>query len=301
MTRKRAGRRENHDIGAAIIDLRFDAADNEPDGAAGERIVMRIVFSFSSDERSISDDADADADDANFAWRSSSVPDMDVGRRGGALAVVVAGGDFVAERPKAEEMDGTRVCDMGEVVVEREARWRAAGGGPIEPSTVRVGLTVVGVGSLFVVLVGDVTVEFIRTLLPSVVTRVVVVEGASEALPAFGASLLSSERRDAGRDEWPGGEKVVDSRRIWPTLLGAGVGPAVPLTLMRRFNYVFRQSPTQTERQLRTDQFDFLLLRIQRDVEALQVLTVPVALLLHLRDLHFAIRALRLQIAHLFP
>jgi hypothetical protein len=245
MTRKRAGRRENHDIGAAIIDLRFDAADNEPDGAAGERIVMRIVFSFSSDERSISDDAD----DANFAWRSSSVPDMDVGRRGGALAVVVAGGDFVAERPKAEEMDGTRVCDMGEVVVEREARWRAAGGGPIEPSIVRVGLTVVGVGSLFVVLVGDVTVEFIRTLLPSVVTRVVVVEGASEALPAFGASLLSSERRDAGRDEWPGGEKVVDSRRMWPTLLGAGVGAAVPLTLMRRFNYVFRQSVTNPDRE----------------------------------------------------
>jgi hypothetical protein len=135
-------------------------------------------------------------------------------------------------------MDGTRVCDMGEVVVESEARWRA-GGGPIEPSIVRVGLTVVGVGSLLVVLVGDVAVAFIRTLLPSVVTRVVVVvvEDASETLPAFGASLLSSERRDAGRDEWPGGEKaVVDSRRIWPTLLGAGVGPAVPLTLMRRFN-----------------------------------------------------------------
>jgi hypothetical protein len=70
-------------------------------------------------------------------------------------------------------MDGTRVCDMGEVVVESEARWRA-GGGPIEPSIVRVGLTVVGVGSLLVVLVGDVAVAFIRTLLPSVVTRVVV-------------------------------------------------------------------------------------------------------------------------------
>jgi hypothetical protein len=193
------------------------------------------VFSFSSDERSTSDDAD----DASFAWRSSSVPDMDVGRRRGALAIV-AGGDFVAERPKAEEMDGTRVCDtlllVGEVVVaEREARWRAAGGGPIEPSIVRVGLMVVGVGSLLVVvvvLVGVVVaVEFMRTLLPSVVTP--------EALPAFGASLLSSERRDAGRDEWPGGENVVDSRRMWPTLLGAGVGPAVPLTLMRRFNYVF--------------------------------------------------------------
>ena len=182
------------------------------------------------------------------------MPDMDVGRgrRRGALAVVVvAGGDFVAERPKAEEMDDTRVCDVddtGEVVAESEARWR---GGPI--SMVRAGLMVVGVGSLLVVLVGDVAaaaaaaaVAFIRTLLPSVVMRVVVVEDTpSEALPAFGASLLSSERRDAGRDEWGGGggeNEVVDSRRIWPTLLGAGVGPVVvvvvtvPLTLIRRFN-----------------------------------------------------------------
>jgi hypothetical protein len=78
MTRKTA-KKSNHDIGAAIIDLRFDAADNELDGAVGERTAKRIVFSFSSDERSISDDADAD--DANFACRSSSVPDMDVGRR----------------------------------------------------------------------------------------------------------------------------------------------------------------------------------------------------------------------------
>ena len=179
------------------------------------------------------------------------MPDMDVGRgrRRGALAVVVvAGGDFVAERPKAEEMDDTRVCDVddtGEVVAESEARWR---GGPI--SMVRAGLMVVGVGSLLVVLVGDVAaaaaVAFIRTLFPSVVMRVVVVEDTpSEALLAFGASLLSSERRDAGRDEWGGGggeNEVVDSRRIWPTLLGAGVGPVVvvvvtvPLTLIRRFN-----------------------------------------------------------------
>ena len=206
------------------------------------------MFSFSSDERSISDADDADADDASFAWRNNSVPDMDDGRgrRRGALAaavVVIAGGDFVAERPKAEEMDGTRVCDddVGEVVAESEARWRG-------PSMVRVGLMVVGVGSLLVMLVGDVAVAaaiaFIRTLLPSVVTRVVVVvvedTPSEEALPAFGASLLSSERRDAGRDEWVGGgeKEVVDSRRIWPTLLGAGVGPtAVPLTtLIRRFN-----------------------------------------------------------------
>jgi hypothetical protein len=167
---------------------------------------------------------------------------MDVGLR--ALAVVVAGGDLVAERlPNAEDREGTRECDtpeVGEVVVERDARCR--GGGPIEPSTaVRAGLMVVGVGTLLVVVVapvGVVAVAFIRTLLPSVVTRaaVVVVEDASEALPALGASLLSSERRDAGREVWLGGEKVVDSRRMWPTLLGAGVGPAVPLTLIRRFS-----------------------------------------------------------------
>ena len=63
---KKLGKKKNHDIGAAIIDLRFDAAaDNEPDGATGARIAKRIVFSFSSDERPISDDADAD--DASFA------------------------------------------------------------------------------------------------------------------------------------------------------------------------------------------------------------------------------------------
>jgi len=141
---------------------------------------------------------------------------MDVGLRIGAL--VVAGGDLVAERPNAEEeedRDGTRVCDMpvGEVVVERDARCR---GGPIDPSTaVRAGLTVVGVGTLLVaVVVGVVAGAFIRTLLPSVDTRAVVVEGASEVLPALGASLLSSERRDAGRDVWLGGEKVVESRRM---------------------------------------------------------------------------------------
>lgn len=92
-------------------------------------------------------------------------------------------------------------------MAERDARCRAAGGGgPIEPpstTAVRVGgLTVVGVGILLpvvVVPVGVVAVAFIRTLLPKVVTRAVI-EDTSEALVAFGASLLSSERRDAGRD-----------------------------------------------------------------------------------------------------
>ena len=140
---------------------------------------------------------------------------MDVGLR--ALAFVT-GGDLVAERlPKAEDRDGTRECDMpvvGEVVVERDARCR--GGGPIEPSmAVRAGLMVVGVGTLLVAVpVGVVAVAFIRTLLPSVVTRAAVVEDASRAFPALGASLLSSERRDAGREVWLGGEKVVDSRRV---------------------------------------------------------------------------------------
>lgn len=86
--------------------------------------------------------------------------------------------------------------------MESDARCRVAvaGGGPIEPSTVRVGLTVVGVGTLLLVVVVVVgVVAFIRTLLPRVVTRAVI-EDTSEALPAFDVSLLSSERRDAGRD-----------------------------------------------------------------------------------------------------
>jgi hypothetical protein len=76
-------------------------------------------------------------------------------------------------------------------------------------------------------------VALIRTLLPRVVTRVVV-EECSEVFPALGGtSLLASDRRDAGRVF--GGERVLDSRRIWLTLPGAGVVPAVPLTLIRRF------------------------------------------------------------------
>ena len=119
-------------------------------------------------------------------------------------------------------------------MVERDARGRV-GGGPIEPSIVRAGFTVVGVGNLLLdaLLGGVVAVVFIRTLLPKVVTRATV-EGGSEFFPALGASLAASERRDIGRAVL-GGEKELDSRRVWPTLLGAGVVPAVPLTLIRRF------------------------------------------------------------------
>jgi len=99
-----------------------------------------------------------------------------------------------------------------------------------------VGFTVVGVGTLLLdVLLGGVTaVALIRTLLSKVVTRAVV-EGGSEVFPALGASLAASDRRDIGRVVL-GGEKVLDSRRTWPTLFGAGVVPAVPLTLIRRFS-----------------------------------------------------------------
>jgi hypothetical protein len=68
------------------------------------------VFSFSSDaepdcdvdvdvERSTSDDAVA----ASFAWRISSVPDIDDGRR------FAAGGDLTPGRPSVEEVDVTRL------------------------------------------------------------------------------------------------------------------------------------------------------------------------------------------------
>jgi hypothetical protein len=143
---KRAIRIDHHDIGTAIVDLRFAAAD----AAGGARSDTRIVFSFSSDadERS-TPDVDDDGD-ASFAWRSSSVPNMDVGLRALVVAAAAAGGDFTAARPpKAEEMDDTRACEIvGEVVVRGR-------GGPIEPSeAVRAGLTVVGVGTLFVEVVG---------------------------------------------------------------------------------------------------------------------------------------------------
>ena len=49
-----------------------------------------------------------------------------------------------------------------------------------------------------------------------------------------------------------------------------------------------------------TDQLEFLVLRIQCDIEAMQVFAVPVALLLHLRDVYLSICALRPQVAHLF-
>jgi len=51
----------------------------------------------------------------------------------------------------------------------------------------------------------------------------------------------------------------------------------------------------------KTNQFEFLLLRIQRDVESMQILTVPLALLLHLCNVNLVVRALRLQIADLLP
>jgi hypothetical protein len=202
----------------------------------------RIVFSFSSDaesdvERSTSDDDAFVTAAASFAWRISSGPDIEIGRRGGLPAAVVPGGDFAPGRPSpTEDVDDTRVWDtipVGDVVVESDARGRT-GGGPIEPSTARAGFMVEGVGILLLdaVLGGVVAVVLTRTLLPRAVTRAVV-EGSSEGFPILGASLLASERRDAGRVF--GGEKVVDSRRIWPTLLGAGVVPTVPLTLIRRF------------------------------------------------------------------
>jgi len=236
------------------------------------------VFSFSSDaesdvERSTSDSADDDAfvtAAASFAWRISSGPDIDIGRRG-TLAVVATGGDLAPGRPSpTEDVDDTRVdpTPVGDVVVESDARGRT-GGGPIEPSTARAGFMVDGVGILLLdaVLGGVVDVVLIRTLLPSAVTRAVI-EGGSEVFPALGASLLASERRDAGRVF--GGERVVDSRRIRPTLLGAGVVPAVPLTLIRRFvcGWIDPFSMDETWRLNQTDQLKLLLLRIKRDVES---------------------------------
>jgi hypothetical protein len=113
--RERETQENNHDDGTATIDLRLDAADNDPDidtgGARGE---CRIVFSFSSEaepdelwsdvDRSTSEE-DAVAV-ASFAWRISSVPDIEIGRR--VLAIVIAGGDLVPGRPTAEEIDDTR-------------------------------------------------------------------------------------------------------------------------------------------------------------------------------------------------
>ena len=239
------------------------------------------MFSFSSDaesdvERSTSDSVDDDAfvtAAASFAWRISSGPDMDIGRRG-TLAVVATGGDLAPGRPSpTDDVDDTRVdtTPVGDVVAESDARGRT-GGGPIEPSTARAGFMVDGVGILLLdaVLGGVVDVALIRTLLPSAVTRAVV-EDSSEVFPALGASLLASERREAGRVF--GGERVVvvDSRRTWPTLLGAGVVPTVPLTPIRRFvcGWVDPLSTDELRRLNQTDQLKLLLLRIKRDVESL--------------------------------
>jgi hypothetical protein len=107
-------KKKNHDDGTAIIDLRLDAADNEPDvdtgGARGEG---RIVFSFSSDAEPDELWCDVDRSTfeedavavASFAWRISSVPDIEIGRR----VLAIAGGDLVPGRPTAEEIDDTRV------------------------------------------------------------------------------------------------------------------------------------------------------------------------------------------------
>jgi len=76
------------------------------------------VFSFSSDaepdelgcdvERSTSDDANLLLAAASFAWRISSVPDIEIGRRA-PVAIVVVGGDLAPGRPSVEDVDDTRV------------------------------------------------------------------------------------------------------------------------------------------------------------------------------------------------
>ena len=119
------------------------------------------MSSFSSDpesdepcfdvERSTSDNVDAFATGAaSFACRNSSVPDIDVGRRG--PVVVIAAGDLAPGRPSMEDVDDTRAWEIpvGDVVVESDARGRT-GGGLIEPSTVRADFMVVGVGTLLLV------------------------------------------------------------------------------------------------------------------------------------------------------
>ena len=149
------------------------------------------MFSFSSD-------AESDVE------RSTSGS----GRRG-TLAVVATGGDLAPGRPSpTEDVDDTRVdtTPVGDIVVESDARCRI--------STARAGSTVKGVGILLdAVLGGVVEVVLIRTLLPSAATRAVV-ENSSEVFSAFGASLLASERREAGRVFDGERVAVVDSRRI---------------------------------------------------------------------------------------
>jgi hypothetical protein len=57
-----------------------------------------------------------------------------------------------------DDVDDTRAWEIpvGDVVVESDARGRT-GGGLIEPSTVRVGFMVVGVGTLLLVVLGGVS------------------------------------------------------------------------------------------------------------------------------------------------
>jgi hypothetical protein len=98
---------KNHDAGTAIIDLRFVEADNDAVARGGG--ARDNLFSFSSDaepdelccdvDRSTSDDAVV----ASFAWRSSSVPDIDDGRR------FVMVGDLTPGRPSVDDVDVTRV------------------------------------------------------------------------------------------------------------------------------------------------------------------------------------------------
>jgi len=97
---------KNHDVGTAIIDLRFVAADNDAVVRGDGR---DILFSFSSDAEpdELGCDVDCSTSDdavvASFAWRSSSVPDIDDGRR----FVIV--GDLTPGRPSVEDVDVTRV------------------------------------------------------------------------------------------------------------------------------------------------------------------------------------------------
>ena len=68
--KKKKGKKKNHDVGTATIDLRFDAADNDPDFDTGARGDGRIVFSFSSDTEADDElgcDVDRSTSDATAA------------------------------------------------------------------------------------------------------------------------------------------------------------------------------------------------------------------------------------------
>lgn len=213
---------------------------------------------------------------------------------------------------RADDVDGIRVGLVSfAIVLDVELLREMVGGGPIEPSIDRFRVVDVVVVAAVPPSIDRLrTVEvvamvpFARTLR---VRAAFTVEGVSISLPFCAAgvlvALLVSDKTDDGLEPITLGVPKMDDSRRWGGTFDdeAGVALAAPRTLMRRLSCNEPSEWTISIFQRRTYQFELLLFRVQRDVQALEVLLVLRPLLLEVHNPDLLVRALLLQRMHLLP